>query len=111
MWTWGYSNFNCEHNYTTLSDFYEIENLKNLIKYKTCLKNPSKLNCIDPIIANRPTNLQNIIIIETEFKQNVHYSKENYYGMQKPSIIYYHKFNDLLMIFYNRYRDTYIKMI
>ena len=47
-------DFNTEPTDTALSNFCEIYNLKNLIKDKTCFKNPNKPSCIDLIITNRP---------------------------------------------------------
>ena len=56
-------DFNTEPTDTILSYFCEIFNFKNLIKDKTCFKNPNKPSCIDLIITNRPKSLQNYMVI------------------------------------------------
>ena len=56
-------DFNTEPTDTILSHFCEICNFKNLIKDKTCFKNPNKPSCIDLIITNRPKSLQNYIVV------------------------------------------------
>ena len=56
-------DFNTEPTDTILSHFCEICNFKNLIKDKTCFKNPNKPSCIDLIITNRPKSLQNYMVI------------------------------------------------
>ena len=58
-------DFNTEPTDTVLSNFCEIYSLKNLIKDKTCFKNPNKPSCIDLIITNRPNSFRNSMVIET----------------------------------------------
>ena len=58
-------DFNAEPADTVVSDFCEIYNLKNIIREKTCFKNPNNPSCIDLIITNRPKSCQNSIVIET----------------------------------------------
>ena len=46
-------DFNAEPADTVVSDFCEIYNLKNIIREKTCFKNPNNPSCIDLIITNK----------------------------------------------------------
>ena len=59
-------DFNTEPTDTALSHFCEIYNFKNLIKDKTCFKNPNKPSCIDLIIANRQKLLKQGYLIFTK---------------------------------------------
>ena len=56
-------DFNTEPTDTILSHFCEICNFKNLIKDKTCFKNPNKPSCNDLIIKKRKKSLQNYIVV------------------------------------------------
>ena len=90
-------DFNTEPTDTTLSNFCEIYDLKNLIKDKTCFKNPNKPSCIDLIITNRPKSFQNSMVIETglsDFHKMCITVMKMYHSNQKPSIIHYRKFKD-----------------
>ena len=55
-----YDNFlvigdlNLEISEMAVSEFCETYNLPNLVKDRTCYKNPSKLTCIDLILTNFP---------------------------------------------------------
>ena len=82
---------------TALSDFCEIYNLKNVIKDKTCFKNPNKPSCIDLVITNRPKSFQNSMVIETglfDFHKMCITVRKMYYSTQKLTIIHYRKFKD-----------------
>ena len=59
------ADFNADFANTAAPDFFEIYNLKNMIKEKTCFKNPSNPSCIDLIITNRLKSFQNYMVIET----------------------------------------------
>ena len=47
-------DFSSEPAETIVSDFCEICNLKNILREKTCFKNPNNPSCIELIITNRP---------------------------------------------------------
>ena len=84
-------DFNTEPTDTALSNFCEIYNLKDLIKDKTCFKNPSKPICTDLIITNRPKCFQNSMVIETGLS-DLHKMcitvMKMYHSKQKPTIHY-----------------------
>ena len=84
-------DFNKEPTDTALSNFCEIYNLKDLIKDKTCFKNPSKPICTDLIITNRPKCFQNSMVIETGLS-DLHKMcitvMKMYHSKQKPTIHY-----------------------
>ena len=42
-----------------------VYNCQNIIKEKTCFKNPHNPFCIDLVITNRQKNFQNFMVIET----------------------------------------------
>lgn len=48
-----------------MSDFLKICNLKNLVKQKTCHKNPEKPSCIDLILTNYQRSFQNTCVFQT----------------------------------------------
>ena len=80
-----------------VSDFCEMYNLKHLIKYKTCFKNPTKPNCIDLIVTNRPKCFQDTVVFETglsDFHKMSITVMKMYYTKQKPSIVHYRKFTN-----------------
>ena len=90
-------DFNAEPADTVVSDFCEIYNLKNIIREKTCFKNPNNPSCIDLIITNRPKSFQNSMFIETglsDFHKMCITVMKMYYSKQKPTIIHYRKFRD-----------------
>ena len=90
-------DFNAEPADTVVSDFCEIYNLKNIIREKTCFKNPNNPSCIDLIITSRPKSFQNSMFIETglsDFHKMCITVMKMYYSKQKPTIIHYRKFKD-----------------
>ena len=50
-------DFNVEPNYATMKNFCQIYGCKNIVKDKTCFKNPINPTFIDLIITNRPKSL------------------------------------------------------
>ena len=90
-------DFTTEPSDTALSNFCEIYNFKNLIKDKTCFKNPEKPSCIDLIITNRPNSFQNSMVIETglsDFHKMCVTVMKIYFVKQKPTIVHYRKFKN-----------------
>ena len=58
-------DFNCEPSEQPLEDFCHIFSCRNLIKEKTCFKNPQNPSCIDLILTNRSKSFQDSMVIET----------------------------------------------
>ena len=57
-------DFNAEPNEPAISYFCEMYNNNNIIKEKTCLKNPENPTYIHLISTNWPKNFQNSTVIE-----------------------------------------------
>ena len=57
-------DFNVEPNDATMKNFCQIYGCKNIVKDKTCFKNPINPTCIDLIITNRPKSFQESEVIE-----------------------------------------------
>ena len=88
-------DFNAETNEASISEFCEIYNTKNIIKDKTCLKNPENPAYIDLMLTNSPRSFQNSIVIETglsDFDKMTVTVVQIDYCKQKPSVITYRKF-------------------
>ena len=90
-------DFNVEPNDATMKNICQIYGCKNIVKDKTCFKNPINLTCIDLIITNRPKSFQETEIIETGlsdfYKMSLTVVKV-LYNKQKPKIIQYRKYGD-----------------
>ena len=90
-------DLNAEPTEAAVSDFCEIYNLKNLIKDKTCFKNPTKPTCIDLIVTNRPKCFQDTVVFETglsDFHKMSAIVMKMYYTKQQLSIVHCHKFRN-----------------
>ena len=59
------SDFNVEPNDAPIKNFSQIYGCKNIVKDKTCFKNPRNPTCIDMIITNRPKSFQESEVVET----------------------------------------------
>ena len=55
-------DFNADDSEPCLSRFLYQHNSKNLVKYKTCLENPS---CIGLFLTNSPLSFQNAVTMST----------------------------------------------
>ena len=87
-----------------MRDSFHAYNCQNIIKEKTCLKNPHSPSCIDLIIINRPKSFQNSTVIETclsDFHNMSLAVLKIFYKKQRPNIVryrnYYNFDNDLFM--------------
>ena len=58
-------DFNVEPNDATMKNICQIYGCKNIVKDKTCFKNPINPTCIDLIITNRQKSFQESDVIET----------------------------------------------
>ena len=92
-------DFNVEPNDANMKNFCQIYGCKNIVKDKTCFKNPINPTCIDLIITNRPKPFQEPEVIETglcDFRKLSLTVMTVFYNKQKPKIIQYRKFKDFL---------------
>ena len=80
-----------------MSDFCHVYNCQNIIKDKTCFKNPHKPSCIDLFITNRPKSCQNAMVIETglsDFHKMSLTVMKVFYKKQRPKIISYRNYRN-----------------
>ena len=90
-------DFNLEPNEPAISDFCEICNTKNIIKEKTCFKNPENPTCIDLILTNRPRSFQDSTVVErglSDFHKMCVTVMKMYHCKQRLSVITYRKFKN-----------------
>ena len=85
-------DFNVEPEEINMSNFLNIYNMKNLVKEKTCYKNPENPSCIDLILTNCQRSFQNTNVFETglsDFHKLTVTVLKSHYPKQKPNIISY----------------------
>ena len=58
-------HFDSEFSEPCLNEFWDISDLKNLVKETTCYKNPGNPSCIDLFLTNTPKTFQCTTVIET----------------------------------------------
>ena len=83
-------DFNCEPSEQPLKDFCHIFSCRNLIKEKTCFKNPQNTSRIDLILTSRSKSFQDSMVIETglsDFHKMSLTVMKVFYQKQKPNII------------------------
>ena len=88
-------NFNVESSDANMKDFCQIYGCKNIVKDKTCFKNPINPTCIDLIITNRPKSFQESEVIETglsDFHKMSLTVMKVFHNKQKSKIIQYRKY-------------------
>ena len=84
-------------NDATAKDFCQIYGRKNIVKDKTCFKNPINPTCIDLIITNRLKSFQESYVIEiglSDFHKMSLTVMKVFYSKQKLKIIQYRKYKD-----------------
>ena len=60
-------DFNVEPEEVNMSDFLNIYNLRNLVKQKTCYKNPENPSCIDLILTNSHRSFKTLMFLKQDF--------------------------------------------
>ena len=83
-------DFNVEPNDDNMKNFFQTYGGKNIVKDKTCFKNPLNPTCIDLIITNRLKSFQEPEVIETglsDFHKISLTVMKVFYNKQKPKII------------------------
>ena len=85
-------DFNVKPNDADMKNFCQSYGRKNIVKDKTCFKNPINPTCIDLIITNKPKSFQEPEVIKTGLS-NFHKMSlmvmKVFYNKQKPKIIQY----------------------
>ena len=86
---------------TSLKEFCEIYNLKNIVTRATCFKGLTNPTCIDLIFTNRSISFQHTLVIETVISD--HHKKiltvmKSIFSNASPKIIHYRNYSK----FYNR---------
>ena len=92
-------NFNNEPEENNMSNFLNIYHLKNIVKQKTCFKNPERPSCIDLILTDSSRSFQDTCTVETglsDFHKLVVTVLKLYFPKQKPNI---QNFRDSKMIY------------
>ena len=98
-----YENFlllgdmNAEPDNQAIVDFCQVYDCKNLIREKTCFKNPQKPSCIDLMITNMPKSFQGSVTIETglsDFHKLTLSIMKVFYKKQKPNVIKYRDYRN-----------------
>ena len=98
-----YDNFiilgdlNSESCEQPILDFCHVYNCQNIIKDKTCFKNPQNPSCIDLILTNRQRSFQNSKVKETglsDFQKMSLSIMKIFYKKQRPNIIRYRNYRN-----------------
>ena len=71
-------------------DFLNIYNLKNLVRQKTCYKNPENPSCIDLILTNSHRSFQNTNVFD--FHEMTVSVLKSHFPKQKPNIVSYRSY-------------------
>ena len=58
-------DFNNEPEEKSMSNFLNTYHLKNIVKQKTCFKNPERPSCIDLILSNSSRSFQDSFTVKT----------------------------------------------
>ena len=80
-----------------MRDFCHVYNCQNIIKDKTCFKNPHNPSCVDLFITNRPKSFQNSTVIETglsDFHKMSLTVMKVFYKKQRPRIVRYRNYRN-----------------
>ena len=82
-------DFNNKPEEKNMSNFLNTDHLKNIVKQKTCFKNPERPSCIDLILTNSSRSFQDTCTVETglsDFHKLVVTVLKLYFHKQKPNI-------------------------
>ena len=90
-------DFNSELCEQSMRDFCHVHNSENVIKDKTCFKNPYNPSCVDLFITNRQKSFQNSTVIGTELSEFQKMSlkvMKDFYKKQRPKIVRYQNYRN-----------------
>ena len=85
-----FEDFNSERLENYLNDFCNVYNWRNIVKERTCFKNPDNPSCIHLFLVNRPRVFQNTVAVEkgiSDFRKMVVTVLKVFYKKQKPKTI------------------------
>ena len=122
------ADFKADEEMSTFGGFLEDNNLKNIVKDKTCFKNALNPSCIELFLTNTPHCFQNTCSINTglsDFYRMILTVHKTTFRKAKPIVIQYicyKKYNDVLFrnelefklsksIDCRTYRDLYIEVL
>ena len=83
-------DFNVEPNDAAMKNFCQIYGCKNIVKDKTCFKNPINPTSIDLIFTNTPKSFQELEVIETglcDFRKKNLTVMKVFFNKQKLKVI------------------------
>ena len=93
--------FNAKPNEPAVFDFYGIYSTENIIKEKTCFKNPECPTCIDLILTKKPMSFQNSNVIEkglSDFHERCITVMKMYYCKLNSAVVTYKKLKKILTL-------------
>ena len=85
-------DFNIDNGEEILQDFLFEQNMKNLVKDKTCFKSIKKPSCIDLFLTNSSLSFQNTTTVATglsDFHKMVVTVMKTTFPKAEPQIVYY----------------------
>ena len=90
-------DFNAEITESSMKEFCEIYNLKNLIKTPTCYKNLNHPSCIDLCLTNCPSSFCSSCVVETglsDFHKMTLIVTKTHFERLKPRILKYRDYKN-----------------
>ena len=90
-------DFNMDREEEVLEDFLFEQNIKNLVKDKTCFKSVENPSCIDLFLTNCPLSFQNTTTVATglsDFHKMVVTVMKTTFPKAEPKIIYYRDYKN-----------------
>ena len=90
-------DFNIDENEEILQDFLFEQNMKNLVKDKTCFKSVENPSCIDLLLTNTVQSFQNTITVTTglsDFHKISVTVMKTTFPKAEPKIIYYRDYKN-----------------
>ena len=73
-------------------EFMSLYSLRNLVKQKTCFKNPKNPSCVDVILTNSPRSFRNSNVFEaglSDFHKLTSTVLKQYFPKLKPKVVNY----------------------
>ena len=92
-------DFNVEVEEKKMSEFMIVYNLKNLVKQKTCFKNPENPSCKDLILTNSSRSFQNSNFFETghsDLQKLTTAILKQYFPKLRPKLVNYRDYRIMM---------------